>query len=123
VRAANAVRGKIEKDLVEVLTFFPTAKPFRDRSGIIQRNALKRWTLLHPEVEVILFGDDDGAGRERLRPFSPSASRAQRAWNQAGRVLRFDLWHPVWFLLSITRPLRNVLGLRAQTIARSREKV
>jgi hypothetical protein len=28
---------------------------------MIQRNALKSWTLLHPEVEVILFGDDAGA--------------------------------------------------------------
>jgi hypothetical protein len=28
---------------------------------VIQRNALKSWTLLHPDVEVILFGDDAGA--------------------------------------------------------------
>jgi hypothetical protein len=51
-----------------VLTFFTTAKPFRGNAGIIQRNALKSWTLLHPDVEVILFGDDDGAAevaRER----------------------------------------------------------
>src|SRR5580693_6978115 len=44
-----------------MLTFFTTAKPFRGHSGIIQRNALKSWTLLHPDVEVILFGDDEGA--------------------------------------------------------------
>jgi hypothetical protein len=44
-----------------VLTFFTTAKPFRERSGVIQRNALKSWTLLHPDVEVILFGDEEGA--------------------------------------------------------------
>jgi hypothetical protein len=29
---------------------------------MIQRNALKSWTLLHPDIEVILFGDDEGAG-------------------------------------------------------------
>ena len=29
--------------------------------GIIQRNALKSWTLLSPDVEVILFGDEEGA--------------------------------------------------------------
>lgn len=44
-----------------MLTFFSTAKPFRGHSGIIQRNALKSWTLLWPDVEVILFGDEEGA--------------------------------------------------------------
>ena len=44
-----------------MLTIFTTGKPFRDHSGIIQRNALKSWTLLHPDVEVILFGEDEGA--------------------------------------------------------------
>ncbi len=44
-----------------MLTFFTTAKPFRGHDGIIQRNALKSWTLLHPGVEVILFGDEEGA--------------------------------------------------------------
>ena len=43
-----------------MLTLFSTAKPFHSHSGIIQRNALKSWTLLHPGVEVILFGDEDG---------------------------------------------------------------
>jgi hypothetical protein len=44
-----------------MLTLFTTAKPFKGHSAIIQRNALKSWTLLHPEVEVILFGDEEGA--------------------------------------------------------------
>lgn len=44
-----------------MLTFFATAKPFQGHDGIIQRNALKSWTLLHPDVEVILFGNDAGA--------------------------------------------------------------
>jgi hypothetical protein len=44
-----------------MLTFFTTAKPFRGHSAIIQRNALQSWKLLHPEVEVILFGDEEGA--------------------------------------------------------------
>jgi hypothetical protein len=44
-----------------MLTLFTTAKPFREHSGIIQRNALKSWTMLHPRVEVILFGDEEGA--------------------------------------------------------------
>src|SRR5215467_7607839 len=44
-----------------MLTLFTTAKPFTGHSSIIQRNALKSWTLLHPDVEVILFGDEEGA--------------------------------------------------------------
>jgi hypothetical protein len=47
----------------DMLTFFTTAKPFREHNGTIQRNALKSWTLLHPDVEVILFGDDEGAAQ------------------------------------------------------------
>jgi hypothetical protein len=43
-----------------VLTFFTTAKPFRGNINVIQRNALKSWTLLHADIEVIVFGDDDG---------------------------------------------------------------
>ena len=43
-----------------MLTLFTTAKPFEGHSGIIQRNALKSWKLLDPEVEVILFGDEEG---------------------------------------------------------------
>ena len=44
-----------------MLTLFTTAKPFRGHSGIIQRNALQSWKALHRNVEIILFGDDEGA--------------------------------------------------------------
>src|ERR1035437_7865662 len=44
-----------------MITLFTTAKPFLGHSGIIQRNALQSWKLLHPDVEVILFGDEEGA--------------------------------------------------------------
>lgn len=44
-----------------MLTFFTTAKPFRGHDGVIQRNALKSWKALHPDVEVVLFGDEEGA--------------------------------------------------------------
>ena len=44
-----------------MLTIFTTAKPFRGHTAIIQRNALKSWTLLYPDVEIIVFGDDEGA--------------------------------------------------------------
>jgi hypothetical protein len=44
-----------------MLTLFTTAKPFRAHIGIIQRNALQSWKALHPQIEIILFGNDEGA--------------------------------------------------------------
>lgn len=44
-----------------MLTFFTTAKPFRGHIATIQRNALKSWKLLDPDVEIIVFGDDAGS--------------------------------------------------------------
>ncbi len=44
-----------------MLTFFTTAKSFRAHIGIIQRNALQSWKALHPGIEIILFGNDEGA--------------------------------------------------------------
>jgi hypothetical protein len=44
-----------------MLTFFTTAKPFVGHSGIIQRNALLSWKQLDPQVEIILFGQDEGS--------------------------------------------------------------
>jgi hypothetical protein len=44
-----------------MLTLFSTPKPFRGHIGVIQRNALKSWKLLHPDAEVILFGNEEGA--------------------------------------------------------------
>jgi hypothetical protein len=44
-----------------MITFFTTAKPFLGHNGMIQRNALKSWTLAAPKAEVILFGDEEGA--------------------------------------------------------------
>jgi hypothetical protein len=45
-----------------MITFFTTPKPFRGHIGIIQRNAIESWKRIHPEAEVILFGDEEGAG-------------------------------------------------------------
>jgi len=43
-----------------MLTIFSTAKPFEGHSEIIQRNAIKSWTLLDPQPEIILFGNEPG---------------------------------------------------------------
>jgi hypothetical protein len=43
-----------------VLTLLSVPKPFCDRIGIIQTNALQSWLKLSPTCEVILFGDEYG---------------------------------------------------------------
>jgi hypothetical protein len=63
-----------------MLTIFSTPKPFQGHINVIQRNALQSWKLLHPGVEVILFGDDGGAAevcRELGLRYEPEVSRSQ----------------------------------------------
>jgi hypothetical protein len=63
-----------------MLTFFTTAKPFLGHSGVIQRNALRSWVRLRPDVEVILFGDDEGAAeiaRESSIRHEPQVQRIE----------------------------------------------
>ena len=43
-----------------MLTLFTIPKAFDGNVGVIQRNAIKSWTLLRPECDVILFGNDPG---------------------------------------------------------------
>ncbi len=44
-----------------MITFFTTPKPFRGHIGVIQRNAIESWKRVHPDAEVLLFGDEEGA--------------------------------------------------------------
>jgi hypothetical protein len=80
-----------------MITVFSTAKPFQGHSAIIQRNALESWKRLHPDVEVILFGDDAGAAevcRELSLRYEPAIERMKNG----------------------TKSLRSIFG-RAQEIA------
>ena len=52
-----------------MLTLFSTPKQFVGHIGVIQRSALRSWKLLHPDVEIILFGDDLAAA-DAAREFS-----------------------------------------------------
>jgi hypothetical protein len=81
-----------------LITVFSTPKPFRGHSSIIQRNALQSWKLIHPDAEVILFGDDEGAAEvcaELGLRHEPIVERKENG----------------------TKGLRSILG-RAQQIAR-----
>jgi hypothetical protein len=46
-----------------MITFFACPKPFLGHIDIIQRNAIKSWTLLKPKPEIILLGNEDGVGQ------------------------------------------------------------
>jgi hypothetical protein len=65
-----------------MLTFFTTGKPFVGHSDVIQRNALKSWTLVHPDAEVILFGDDEGSAEAANQLGIRHEPRTEK--NQAG---------------------------------------
>jgi len=43
-----------------MITFFACPKSFQGDINIIQRNAIKSWTLLRPKPEIILMGVDKG---------------------------------------------------------------
>ena len=43
-----------------MLTLFTMPRLFRDHIAVIQRNAIRSWTLLRPRCEIILCGDDAG---------------------------------------------------------------
>jgi hypothetical protein len=49
------------KSKMTLLTIFSAPKPFTDpHIALIQRNAIRSWVELGPEVEVILVGEEDG---------------------------------------------------------------
>jgi len=43
-----------------MLTIFSIPKPFSGRIGTIQMNAFRSWSILQPQCEVIVFGNEDG---------------------------------------------------------------
>jgi len=56
-----SLKTQVSRSYPSNITIFTTAKPFIGHSRVIQRNALKSWTLLDPRPEIILFGDEQGA--------------------------------------------------------------
>src|ERR1700722_13719279 len=61
-----------------MLTFLTSPKPFRGHIGVIQRNAIQSWKLVHPNTEVILFGEEEGTeetARECGVRYAPQVQR------------------------------------------------
>ena len=84
-----------------MLTLFSLPKPFRGHINTIQRNAIKSWTCLHPNIEIILFGDEDGtreAAREfgtrhepEIRRYEDGAPLLDSIFNRAWETARRDI--------------------------------
>jgi hypothetical protein len=74
-----------------MLTLFTTAKPFEGHSGVIQRYALKSWKLLHPEIKIILFGDDAGGAEIAMElgfPHEPFVERNKLGTKRLDYIFR-----------------------------------
>src|SRR5579862_5714466 len=74
-----------------MITIFSTPKPFQGHISVIQRNALKSWTQLHPDMEVILFGDDEGtadACRELGLRHEPHVERGSSGMKRIDYIFR-----------------------------------
>ena len=71
-----------------LITLFSAPKPFTNpHIAMIQRNAIKSWTLL-PDVEVILLGEEEGL-----------AEAAQRTWREAHSACGMQYeWHTADFV-------------------------
>lgn len=52
-----SIKQKIHDNTI---TIFACPKPFKRSFDIIQRNAIKSWTLLRPKPQILLFGDSEG---------------------------------------------------------------
>jgi hypothetical protein len=84
-----------------MLTLFSLPKPFAGPTAIHQENAIESWRRLHPDVELILFGDDAGVA-EAARRFGalhvPDVARndsgtplLKQLFRQAEQTARHDI--------------------------------
>lgn len=56
---AKAGNAGVERDGMR-LTIFSIPKPFEGHIGVIQRNAVGSWRALGGNIEILLFGDEEG---------------------------------------------------------------
>ena len=77
------------------------------------------WKHLRTIADATEVLTEDGLKPNTLRHWAAVKRYLLQAW----RVILHDAIQPVWFfLLGITRPVRHTLGLRSETLRRSREK-
>ena len=111
-----------------MLTIFSTPKPFRGHIRTIQRNAIQSWKRVHPNVDIILFGDDEGA-EETAREFGlryvPEVPRNEFGtkllrgfFEPAQEMARYDHLCYVNCDIILTRSLVNAMDFAASSFPR-----
>jgi hypothetical protein len=50
-----------------VISIFTSPKPFVGKTAVRQMNAIGSWKALHPDVEIVLFGDEPGSSEAARR--------------------------------------------------------
>src|SRR6267154_1030162 len=68
-----------------VFTLFTIPKAFKGHIDVIQRNAIQSWTRLHPQIEIILFGTDEGTAEVAREFHLRHEPRVER--NEFGTIL------------------------------------
>lgn len=74
-----------------MFTLFTIPKAFKGHIGVIQRNAIKSWTQLEPQPEIVLLGND--AGTAELAQELHLHHIPDVATNEFGTPLLNDLFH------------------------------
>jgi hypothetical protein len=107
-----------------MVTIFSLPKPFRGAIDEIQRNAVRSWKALGPDVQIILLGDEtgiaDAAGREGVEHIpnvARSASGTPRlddAFERVDRIAR----HRLRLFVNADIVLNPDVLLAARTVAR-----
>lgn len=74
-----------------MLTIFSVPKPFTASTATYQGNAIESWRRMHPDVEIILFGNDSGV-REAAKRFDtrhvPDLERNELGTPLLGSIFR-----------------------------------
>lgn len=81
-----------------MLTLFAVPKPFRGHIAVIQKNAIRSWTLLEPQCRIILFGHEEGVA-ETVAEYGISHVR-EVAVNEYGTPLINDIFEKAHHLSS-----------------------
>jgi hypothetical protein len=103
-----------------VFTLFSVPKPFRGHIGMIQANAVRSWTLLGSDHEIILFGAEEGTAaisaqlgvrhEPDLRCDKYGTPLISSVFDQAQRVATYDWLCYVNTDIVLTSDLERAMG-------------
>jgi len=80
-----------------MITIFSTPRPFKNHFDIIQRNAIKSWSLLRPHCQIILIDDEERTSAKVAEEFEIECI-SDVACNEFGTPLINDIFKKVYAL-------------------------